>query len=230
LGIDEYGEIENYRISQSLAELIAIKDAETYNCTANKDARSCFWVIHSDSRGEYYDIAVEGHPTCVEEIEKNSIIRYRVMSDGTFEGRYQVVGHWNCPNCAALKPKKSTNKQGCIIITACYGEISQEVQISRFFRDNFLVPNFLGRLAIDGYYKISPYIVDKMKQFKILKKVVRTIIVNPIVVYEKSKIKKRLTIKKILSSFIYYPCVFFITIAGIFSKTQKLISSLFKVY
>jgi len=236
LGIDEYGEIKNYRrktknyrVSQSQAELIVIRHAENFSCTANEDALSCFWAIRSDDRGEYYDIVVEGHPTCAEEIKKNSIIRYRVMKDGTFEWRFQQVGVFSCNNCQYANKKKATNKKGCIIITACYGEISQEVQISRFFRDNFLATNFSGRLAIDGYYKISTYIVNKMKQFKILKKLVKSIIVNPIVVFEKAKIEKRLNTKKILSSFIYYPCIFFIIIAGILSKTQKLIKSSFEV-
>lgn len=214
--IDEYGEIKNYRrktknyrISQSQAELIAIKHAEGTGCSRRKGKESCFWVIYSDDRGEYYDIAAQGHLTCAEIVKRDMIIRYRVIDDGSFEWRWQDKGFWSCPNC---------KEQGCIIITACYGEISQEVQISRFFRDNFLASNLLGRLAIDGYYKISPYIVYKMKQFKILKKVVRSIVVNPIVVYEKAKIKRRLSIKKILSSFIYYPCILFITITGIFSK------------
>ena len=105
LGIDEYGEIKNYRnkISQSKAELIAIKHAEKFACTANDDALSCFWVIHSTDRGEYYDITVEGHPTCAEEIEKNSIIRYRVMNDGTFEWRFRQVGVFSCNNCNYIK-------------------------------------------------------------------------------------------------------------------------------
>jgi len=53
-----------------------------------------------------------------------------------------------------------------------------------------------------------------MKQFKILKKLVKSIIVNPIVVFEEEKIRRNFTVKKILSSFIYYPCIF-ITLIGL---------------
>ncbi|MHA1660811.1 MAG: CFI-box-CTERM domain-containing protein [Promethearchaeota archaeon] len=228
--IDEYGEIkdyrrktENYRNSQSQAELIAIREAERNSgCSEKRGILSYFWVTSSADRGEYYEFTLEGHPTCAEKINSEVIYKCRVMNDGSLERRRQQRGSW-CVN-------SNCKEKGCIIITACYGEVSQEVKISRFFRNNFLASNFSGRLAIDGYYKISPYIVDKMKQFEILKKVVRAIIVNPIVVYEKAKIKRNFNLKKILLSFIYYPCIFFITIAGILSNTQKLIKSLFKVY
>ena len=93
------------KISQSRAELIALRHAENFGCTANDDALSCFWLIHSSDRGEYYDIAVEGHPTCAEDIEKNSIIRYRVMKNGDFEWRFQQVATFSCnPNhCKYLR-------------------------------------------------------------------------------------------------------------------------------
>ena len=58
---------------------------------------------------------------------KNTIIRYRVMKDGTFEWRFQQVGVVSCSNCQYANKKKVTNKKGRIIITACYGKISQEV-------------------------------------------------------------------------------------------------------
>ena len=214
--IDEYGEIKDrYSSFKRMAETIALEDAR-------KDLRQAMnidFIIQQDER--LYFLIVSGY----NRFGKFARISYLIARNGRII-RKNI--NYNEETISIACKDKQEDKQGCIIITACYGEISQEVKISRFFRDNFLAPNFSGRLAIDGYYKISPYIVSKINQFEILKKVVRSIIVNPIVVFEKDKIERNFAIKKVLSSFIYYPCVFFITIAGVLSKTQKLINLLFK--
>jgi hypothetical protein len=203
--IDEYGEIkEGYDNFKKMAESIALRDLRKCLPVRPDDKLNCDCL--KTKSGYIVRINVS------DSFARNVGYYYIIDKNGRIKERDSELEWWR---------EKSNNKQGCIIITACYGEISQEVQISRFFRDNFLAANFSGRLAIDGYYKISPYIVDKMKQFEILKKVVRSIIVNPIIIYEKAKIKKRLTLKKILSSFIYYPCIFIITIAGMLSQKFK---------
>ena len=58
-----------------------------------------------------------------------------------------------CPYCAATVKEFSK----CFIATAVYDNAScNEVRELRYFRDNHLQKNKLGRLFVKSYYKISP--------------------------------------------------------------------------
>ena len=64
-----------------------------------------------------------------------------------------------CPYCAATV--KEFMKHGCFIATAVYGDYDcfQVMQL-RSFRDIHLETNFIGRVFVRAYYKISPPIAD----------------------------------------------------------------------
>lgn len=64
---------------------------------------------------------------------------------------------------------------GCVLATACYGESSEEVDFLRFYRDNIL-----SDTVVRGYYIFSDIILPLMK-FKLAKKIVKTLIVNPLI-------------------------------------------------
>ena len=58
-----------------------------------------------------------------------------------------------CPYCAATVKEFSK----CFIATAVYNDAScYEVRELRYFRDNYLNTNFLGKTFIKTYYKVSP--------------------------------------------------------------------------
>ena len=91
--------------------------------------------------------------------------QYFVTEDYVKDGKI-IVGPCEkicCPLCGDPKPPK---KGGCFIATAVYGSYNApEVIILRKFRDNFLLNYFMGRIFITFYYKISPPIAYKVKNF-----------------------------------------------------------------
>ena len=60
-----------------------------------------------------------------------------------------------------INTNPSNNKsEGCYIATMAYGDYDHpQVLILRNFRDNILLPNYLGRLFVRFYYWISPELV-----------------------------------------------------------------------
>jgi len=63
---------------------------------------------------------------------------------------------------------------GCFIATAAYGTpMAEEIQILREFRDEYLVPNPVGKALVDFYYKVSPPIADFISEHPGLKPMVR---------------------------------------------------------
>jgi len=64
---------------------------------------------------------------------------------------------------------------GCFIATAAYGTaMTEEIQILRDFRDEYLLMSPLGIGFVDIYYRISPSIADFITEHPSLKPIVRT--------------------------------------------------------
>ena len=71
----------------------------------------------------------------------------------------------------------------CFIATAAYGTSStQEIDILRGFRDEFLRDSWLGNQFITNYYKYSPPLADFISERELLRTLVREVIIDPIVV------------------------------------------------
>ena len=63
---------------------------------------------------------------------------------------------------------------GCFIATAAYGTtMTEEIQILRDFRNQYLLTNPLGHGFVDIYYTISPPIADFITEHPSLKPIVR---------------------------------------------------------
>jgi hypothetical protein len=63
---------------------------------------------------------------------------------------------------------------GCFIATAAYGTpMAEEIQILREFRDEYLVPNPVGKALVDLYYGVSPPIAEFIAEHPTLKPIVR---------------------------------------------------------
>jgi len=75
-----------------------------------------------------------------------------------------------CPYCGSTVKVFSK----CFIATAVYNDAScYEVRALRDFRDSYLQTNFLGRVFVKGYYKVSPPIAKSIKNKPLLIKFVK---------------------------------------------------------
>jgi len=67
-----------------------------------------------------------------------------------------------CPYCAATV--KVFDTKGCFIATSVYGDYDcYQVMALRKFRDMHLEQNFIGRVLVRTYYKISPPIANWLR-------------------------------------------------------------------
>jgi len=80
-----------------------------------------------------------------------------------------------------------SKEQACFIATAACGtRLSQEVEVLRQFRDEFLIPHPVGRALVAIYYKLSPPLAGFISKRRTLRSVVRECLVNPAVALSKA--------------------------------------------
>jgi len=64
----------------------------------------------------------------------------------------------------------------CMIVTACTGRESYEVNVAREYRDRFV-----GAATLRGYYMIAETIVPLMNRWKLLRRLVKRTLVDPLI-------------------------------------------------
>ena len=70
----------------------------------------------------------------------------------------------------------------CFIATAACGTaLHEDIDVLRDFRDEYLMPNPIGRTFVKNYYTTSPLIADVIRENKGLMIVVREGLVKPLV-------------------------------------------------
>lgn len=114
-------------------------------------------------------------------IEGISAMKYRPGNRGNVRsGRGWGYWKWHF--------KKGENKlgpffvPGCFIATAVYGtSLASEIDILRNFRDKFLLKNKLGKELVTFYYQSSPPLADFISKHLLLRKILREIIIEPII-------------------------------------------------
>jgi len=74
---------------------------------------------------------------------------------------------------------------GCIIVTACTSPDSEEVNITRAYRDKFLDP-----VTLRGYYMIADKIVPLMKKWPWFKKLIKKVLVDNLIEYGRWALEK----------------------------------------
>jgi hypothetical protein len=73
-----------------------------------------------------------------------------------------------------INAPKIKDEGGCFIATMAYGDYDHpQVMILRKFRDNTLDKSVLGRWFIKSYYHYSPKLVERLKNKKTLKSIIR---------------------------------------------------------
>lgn len=83
---------------------------------------------------------------------------------------------------AAMSEEKTPEKSGCFIATAVYGDImASEVVCLRQYRDNILNLTTTGRAFIKLYYFVSPPLAAIVSKSRVLKIVIRTFILKPLI-------------------------------------------------
>ncbi len=82
--------------------------------------------------------------------------------------------------------RKAKEKSGCFIATAVYGDSeAYQVKMLRYFRDNYLEKNILGKLFIDAYYKASPSIAEFIRKHHFLAGLIRKTLAVVVKIIEK---------------------------------------------
>lgn len=81
-----------------------------------------------------------------------------------------------------LESSEKKKKDRCFIATSVYGSIeAEEVLVLRQFRDSYLLPRYFGRKCVEAYYWFSPPIANLLDKSQILSKIVKSIVLNPLV-------------------------------------------------
>ncbi len=204
--VDPYGEIRGPQLSQGDAELIALRDAEKSwaGCTYNGSVRSCYWLESCTDRGTYYEVILEGHASCAENVLRTTILRYRVEHSGNYTSSQQQKGQWECPHC----------NRRCLIVTACFGDPSLQVDLSRRYRDQVLRSSVSGRTALDGYYAVSPYIARLMRTNSAFRAIIRVGLVRPLLAYAQPALDRAWNTQRALALVVAYPFLFSIWTVG----------------
>ncbi len=111
------------------------------------------------------------HPGCGEWICKDCAQMCKVCGRIFCPAHVEdIEGKNHCHKC---KPKS----EYCFIATAAYGTpFAQEIEVLRYWRDNFLQTFSLGRLFVNIYYKISPPIANFIEKRNWLRKSIRFIL------------------------------------------------------
>lgn len=78
--------------------------------------------------------------------------------------------------------QNSSNSSDCFIATAVYGsEKYYNIEILQNYRDEVLLTNYLGRTFVNIYYTISPPIANLISKRPLIKKIIRVILLDPLI-------------------------------------------------
>jgi hypothetical protein len=106
------------------------------------------------------------------------INKYREFENSNSECMMNIMKYFCMDHDDAIRiVAKEKIKGGCYIATMAYGDYnhSQVVKL-RQFRDSVLMPSIIGQRFVSLYYKFSPKLVEKLKPFKLIHKLVRIIL------------------------------------------------------
>ena len=83
------------------------------------------------------------------------------------------------------------DREKCFITTVTYGTVMQNdvIQLQRF-RDQVLLKSLLGKLFVSTYYFLSPPIAKLVSGKNFLHKVIKTIVIIPILIMTRQNPRK----------------------------------------
>jgi len=107
--------------------------------------------------------------------EDSVVLKFYCPKGLEFELKEVIMKHWY----KTIQPKGNSGEKGCYIATACYGDFdAPEVLVFRQFKDEVLSKNLFGQILTKYYYKISPFIADKLKNHQILNRFIKVFILD----------------------------------------------------
>ncbi|MEO0091469.1 MAG: CFI-box-CTERM domain-containing protein [candidate division WOR-3 bacterium] len=121
--------------------------------------------------------------------------KYLVFAIDELENLVKTLGYDSVNSVIIPKVEspatRSEEKRGCFIATAVYGSpMAKEVNLLQCFRDEILLKFILGRFFVSTYYLFSPLIAKVISGSDLLRNVVRTLIISPLLRIEKRKLAK----------------------------------------
>jgi len=141
------------------------------------------------SLSKYREVTFLSKPNAVNLIKDHITIAPQNINSDDIENCFRFL--LNKTNNISLSKEAVIKSGACFIATSVYGSyFAPEVVILRNFRDNQLLPSPAGRAFVDKYYKISPPISNLLNKHKLLKRLILTFILKPIVCFlelQKSK-------------------------------------------
>jgi hypothetical protein len=83
-------------------------------------------------------------------------------------------------------------KSGCFIATAVYGKDDvAEIELLKYFRDNFLMRSSIGKLFVSFYYLFSPGVATVLEKSELAKNVIKRLFLEPILWFIKRAVKEK---------------------------------------
>lgn len=129
-------------------------------------------TIQIQYRGKRQGSMVAGEKVSVKGIERGGVLRAGTIYNHSKKAFVTFLGVYQGP---------------CIVATVTYGsEEVQEIQILRLFRDEFLVKYSICRVFLSLYYAISCLIIPVLEKYEAFKKIIRSLIIEPLVSIVKS--------------------------------------------
>ena len=145
------------------------------------------YKVYCGTRSRDYDFAIDAGNTTyytVRGLEPET--RYYLAltaydtsrNESDFSGEVSAVtGNDPDPAPSTSSTLIDNEEGGCFIATAAYGSyLNPHVKILREFRDEFLIPNFLGKKFVHLYYQYAPPIACNIVEYGSLKFVTRQVL------------------------------------------------------
>lgn len=147
------------------------------------------YIVDNNSTNEVYVSEKDLNDSGLDNLNKNSSVKFDVFTSGgkTYASNIEIIQQQPrreyVPPRSTPDPKDNTDSSKpkdagwCFISTAAYGTTtSEKLDTLRWFRDDILKTNKLGRKLLLKYFKTSPKISHKLRGMKIRKAIVRNII------------------------------------------------------
>lgn len=91
-----------------------------------------------------------------------------------------LSGQWSTAEPQVTVTEKK--KEGCYIATLCYKSYDHpDVVVLRKFRDNYLLKRHIGIKMVELYYRYSPALVAKIKNYHLLNFLIKKVVLRPLV-------------------------------------------------
>ena len=121
----------------------------------------------------------------IDDYEKGLIVKISNAAGITEDELSEILKSWVEKVKTKIAAKKSTQSNStdssCFVVTATYGDVNHPIVVDfRAYRDKNLSTHYLGKVFVKIYYQIGPCFAKVIKSNKILKKVTREFLVEPL--------------------------------------------------